>query len=89
MKRSPVNWNAFSPGRGFTKKARMNEVEALAREIRNRQRTTHRCPSGSKGPLTPDLLETMMKELEKLRQLLHTVMDALGRWPLRLPRVHQ
>ena len=68
-----------------TKKARMNEVEALAREIRNRQRRLIDALRDHKGPLTPELLETMMKELEKLRQLLQTVMDALGKMATQLP----
>ena len=68
-----------------TKKAQMNEVEALAREIRNRQRRLIDALRDHKGPLTPELLETMMKELDKLRQLLHTVMDALSKMATQLP----
>jgi uncharacterized protein YukE len=49
----------------LTKKARMNEVEALAREIRNRQRRLIDALRDHKGPLTPELLETMMKELDE------------------------
>jgi hypothetical protein len=69
----------------LTKKARMNEVEALAREIRNRQRRLIDALRDQKGPLTPELLESMMKELDTLRQLLHTVMEALGKMAAQLP----
>ena len=69
----------------LTKKARMNEVEALAREIRNRQRRLIDALRDHKGPLTPELLETMMKELDKLRQLLHTVMETLSKMATQLP----
>ena len=69
----------------LTKKARMNEVEALAREIRNRQRRLIDALRDQKGPLTPELLESMMKELDTLRQLLHTVMEALSKMAAQLP----
>jgi soluble cytochrome b562 len=67
------------------KKARMNEVEALAREIRNRERRLIDMLRDSKGPSTSEALEAMMKELEKLRQLLQTVMDALSKMATQLP----
>ena len=67
------------------KKARMNEVEALAREIRNRERRLIDMLRDFKGPLTPEALEAMMKELDKLRQLLQTVMDALSKMATQLP----
>ena len=68
-----------------TKKARMNELEALTREIRNRERRLIDMMRDFKGPLTPEALESMMKEIEKLRQLLQTVMDALSKMATQLP----
>ncbi len=67
------------------KKVRMNEVEALAREIRNRERRLIDTLRDFKGPLTPEALQAMMKELDKLRQLLQTVMDALSKMATQLP----
>jgi len=67
------------------KKARMNEVEALAREIRNRERRLIDMLHDFKGSLTQEALEEMMKEIEKLRQLLQTVMDALSKMATQLP----
>ena len=67
------------------KKARMNEVEALAREIRNRERRLIDSLRDFKGPLTPEALKAMMQELEKLRQLLQTVMEALSKMATQLP----
>ncbi len=67
------------------KKAKMNELEALAREIRNRERRLIDTLRDFKGPLTQEALETMMKELDKLRQLLQTVMDALSQMATQLP----
>ena len=69
----------------IAKKARMNEVEALAREIRNRERRLIDTLRDFKGPLTPEALKAMMKELDKLRQLLQTVMDALSKMATQLP----
>jgi soluble cytochrome b562 len=67
------------------KKARMNEVEALAHEMRNRERRLIDTLRDLKGPLTPEALKAMMKELDKLRQLLQTVMDALSKLATQLP----
>ena len=67
------------------KKAKMNELEALAREIRNRERRLIDTLRDFKGPLTPEALEAAMKELDKLRQLLQTVMDALSKMATQLP----
>ncbi len=67
------------------KKAKMNELEALAREIRNRERRLIDTLRDFKGPLTQEALETMMKELDKLRQLLQTVMDTLSQMATQLP----
>jgi soluble cytochrome b562 len=67
------------------KKTRMNEVETLAREIRNRERRLIDTLRDFKGPLTSEALQAMLKELDKLRQLLQTVMDALSKMATQLP----
>jgi soluble cytochrome b562 len=67
------------------KKAKMNELEALAREIRNRERRLIDTLRDFKGPLTQEVMEAMMKELDKLRQFLQTVMDALSQMATQLP----
>ena len=69
----------------IAKRARMNELEALAREMRNRQRRLVDFMKEFKGPLTPEGLKAAMKELEKLRELLSSVMEALGKMATRLP----
>jgi hypothetical protein len=69
----------------IAKRARMNEVEALAREIRNRQRRLIDLMKEFKGPLTPESLSAAMKELEKLRELISSVMEALSKMATRLP----
>ncbi|HMA04538.1 MAG TPA: DUF4175 family protein, partial [Methanomicrobiales archaeon] len=69
----------------ISKKARMKEVEALAREIRNRQRRLLDAMQEFKGPLTKEAQEAFMKELRKLEELLHSVMDALSKMASRLP----
>ena len=69
----------------IAKKTRMDEIEALAREIRNRQRRLIDTLRDFKGPLSHEALEKVMKELEELRQLLHTVMEALGKMATQLP----
>jgi soluble cytochrome b562 len=69
----------------IAKKAKMNEMEALAREIRNRQRRLIDALRDQKGPLTPEALQAMLQEIDKLRQLLNTVMDALSKMAAQLP----
>jgi uncharacterized membrane protein (DUF485 family)/soluble cytochrome b562 len=69
----------------IAKKAKMNELEAMAREIRNRQRRLIEALRDHKGPLTPEALQAMLQELDKLRQLLNTVMEALSKMAMQLP----
>ncbi len=69
----------------IAKRARMNEVEALAKELRNRQRRLLDSMNDLKGPLNRENLEAVMKELKKLEELLHSVMDALSKMATRLP----
>jgi hypothetical protein len=68
-----------------TKGARMNEVEAMARELRNRQRQLIDAFREFKGPPTKEGLERLTAQLKKLEELLRTVMDALSRLATRLP----
>jgi hypothetical protein len=69
----------------IAKGARLGEVEALAREIKNRQRHLIDALKDLKGPLTKEGMETIMKELKKLEELLKSVMEALGNLATRLP----
>ena len=69
----------------IAKRARMNEVEALAREIRNRQRRLVESMSQLKERFTREGLEAAMKELKKVEDLLRSVMDALSKLATGLP----
>jgi hypothetical protein len=63
----------------LAKTARMQEVEALAREIRNRQQQLIDALRDQKGPLAQETLQALLKELEKLKDLISRVMEALSR----------
>ncbi len=67
------------------KKARMEEVEALSREIKNRQSRFLDTLREQKGPLTPEVLQGLLDELEKLRELTAKVMEALSQMAAQLP----
>lgn len=69
----------------LAKKARMNKVEALTREIKNRQRRLIDSLRESKGPLSPDALQDMLKELGNLKDLISQVMEAMSRMATQLP----
>ena len=69
----------------LAKTARMHEVEALAREIRNRQQQLIDALRDQKGPLAPETLQALLKELEKLKDLISRVMEALSRMATQLP----
>ena len=69
----------------LAKTARMHEVEALAREIRNRQQQLIDALRDQKGPLAPETLQALLKELEKLKDLISRVMEALSRMAMQLP----
>jgi len=69
----------------IAKRARMNEVEALAREMRNRQRRLVEAMSQLKERFTREGLEAAMKELKKVEELLRSVMDALSKLAAALP----
>jgi soluble cytochrome b562 len=69
----------------MAKRARMNEVEALAREIKNRQRRLVDALKDFKGSLPQKDLEAIMKELKSLEKLIRSVMEALSKLATRLP----
>jgi soluble cytochrome b562 len=69
----------------IAKRARMNEVEALAREIRNRQRRLTDSLREFKAPLSQKDLDAIMKELKDLEKLIRSVMEALSKMASRLP----
>jgi hypothetical protein len=69
----------------LAKKARMSEVEALAREIKNRQRRLLDALKDLKEGLAEKDLEEILKELDKLQDLIQSVMEALGKLASRLP----
>ena len=69
----------------LVKKTRMHEVEALAREIQNRQKQIIETFRDQKGPLTSEQLQAMLQEIEKLKDLISQVMEALSRTAAQLP----
>jgi uncharacterized protein YukE len=69
----------------IAKRSRMSEVEAMAREIKNRQRHLIDTMKEFKGPLNKEAMEQVMKELKKLEELLRSVMDALSKMATSLP----
>jgi soluble cytochrome b562 len=69
----------------IAKKARMNEVEALAREMRNRQRRLLDSLNDLKENLTREGLEAVLKELKKVEDLLRSLMETLSQLADRLP----
>ncbi len=69
----------------IAKRAKMDEVEALARELRNRQRRLIDSLNDLKGALSREGLEAIQKELKKLEELLRSVMEALGKMATSLP----
>ncbi len=69
----------------LAKKAGMDEVEALARELRSRQRRLIDSLNDLKGTLTPEALAAVEKELKKLEELLRSVMEALSKMATPLP----
>ena len=69
----------------LVRKTKMHEVEALAREIRNRQDRLIDALRDHKGPLTPEALQELLKEVGKLRNLITQVMEALSRMATQLP----
>jgi hypothetical protein len=69
----------------ISKRARMNELEAMARELRNRQRRLVDALRDLKGSVNREALEKAMQELKKLQELLQSVMEALSKMTAQLP----
>ena len=69
----------------IAKKARMHEVEAMARELRSRQRRFIDTLREQEGDLTPEAREALMKELESLKDLVSQVMEAFSKMANQLP----
>jgi hypothetical protein len=69
----------------IAKKTRMKEVEALAKELRNRQRRLLDSLKDLKDSFSREGLEAIMKELKKLEELLRSVMEAMSKMATRLP----
>ena len=69
----------------IAKKTRMREVEALAREIRSRQRRLIDTLREQEGDLSSESLQALMKELESLKDLVSQVMEAFSKMANQLP----
>ena len=69
----------------MAKRARMKELEALAREMRNRQSRLLDSLHDLKERFTQEGLEAVMKELKKIEELLRSVMEVLNKFAAGLP----
>ena len=69
----------------MAKKARMNELEAMARELKNRQRRLLDSLNDLKSRFDQKELEAVLKELKQLEELLRQVMEAMTKLANRLP----
>ena len=69
----------------IAKQARMNELEILARELRNRQERLLEQLKDLKGNLTKEALDAALKELQKLTELLQAVMARFSQLAPQLP----
>ena len=69
----------------IAKKARMNELEAIARELRNRQRRLLDSLNDLKNRFDQKELEAVLRELKQLEDLLRQVMEAMTKLANRLP----
>jgi len=69
----------------MTKQARMNELEAMARELKNRQKRLMDFLKDLKGQLTKEALDEALKELKKLTELLRSIMETMTRLAPELP----
>ena len=70
----------------MAKKARMNELEAMARELKNRQRRLLDSLNDLKNRFDQKELEAILKELKQLEELLRQVMDAMSKLAQPPPR---
>ena len=69
----------------MAKQARMNELEAMAKELRNRQKKLMDFLKDLKGQLTKEARDEALKELKKLTELLRSIMEAMTRMAPQLP----
>jgi hypothetical protein len=69
----------------LVKKARMHEVETVAREIRNRQKRLLDALRDQKGSLTPEALRDLLQEVDRLKDLIAQVMEAMSKMASQLP----
>jgi uncharacterized phage infection (PIP) family protein YhgE len=69
----------------MAKQARMNELEAMAKELRNRQKRLMDFLKDLKGQLTKEGRDEALKELKKLTELLRSIMEAMTRMAPQLP----
>ncbi len=69
----------------MAKQAHMNELGALAKELRNRQKRLTDFLKDLKGRLTKEALDEALKELKKLTELLRSIMEAMTRMAPQLP----
>jgi soluble cytochrome b562 len=69
----------------MAKQARMNELEAMAKELRNRQQRLMDFLKDQKGQLTKEARDEALKELKQLTDLLRSIMEAMSRMAPQLP----
>ena len=69
----------------IAKKARMNELEAMARELRNRQRRLLDSLNDLKSRFDQKELDAVLKELKQVEELLRQVMEAMAKMANQLP----
>ncbi len=69
----------------MAKRARMKELQALTREMKNRQSRLLDSLHDLKEGFTREGLEAIMRELKKIEELLRSVMEALNKFAVGLP----
>lgn len=69
----------------IAKQARMNELESLARELRNRQQRLLDFLKDMKGQMTREARDEALRELKKLAELIRSIMEALTKMAPHLP----
>ena len=69
----------------MAKQAHMAELEAMAKELKNRQKRLMDFLKDQKGQLTQEAREEALKELQKITELLRSIMEAMTRMAPQLP----
>ncbi len=69
----------------MAKQAHMAELEAMAKELRNRQKRLMDFLKDQKGQLTKEAREEALRELQKITELLRSLMEAMARMAPQLP----